>query len=201
MTSREKILQQVRQHQPPATALLDRTGDWIRYDDPLAKFIELLTAVGGNAIHVANAEAAADELIKLARRVNARQICNLVDGVDLSGLEARAIDVWAVDDPHHLADVDLAILPVHFGVAENGAVWLCEPRLPHRVLPFLTQHLAFFLPSDQIVHNMHEAYERLSFREPGFGVFVSGPSKTADIEQSLVIGAHGARSLTVFLTA
>jgi L-lactate dehydrogenase complex protein LldG len=169
--------------------------------DSLAKFVELLTAVGGKAIHVADAAAANDEVSKLAREIHARQVCNLVESVVLVGLEVAEIDVWALDDPHKLADVDLAILPVHFGVAENGAVWFCEPRLPHRVLPFLTQHLAFFLPRDRIVHNMHEAYERLSFGAPGFGVFVSGPSKTADIEQSLVIGAHGARSLTVFLTA
>ena len=53
--------------------------------------------------------------------------------------------------------------------------------------------------ADQIVHNLHEAYRRIAFDQPRFGVFISGPSKTADIEQSLVIGAHGARSLTVFV--
>ena len=40
---------------------------------------------------------------------------------------------------------------------------------------------------------------RLRFEEPGFGLFISGPSKTADIELALVIGAHGARSTMVFL--
>jgi L-lactate dehydrogenase complex protein LldG len=59
--------------------------------------------------------------------------------------------------------------------------------------------LVIVLAASQIVHNMHQAYERIEFTEPRFCVFVSGPSKTADIEQSLVIGAHGARSLTVFL--
>jgi L-lactate dehydrogenase complex protein LldG len=46
---------------------------------------------------------------------------------------------------------------------------------------------------------MHQAYERLQGREYNFGVFIAGPSKTADIEQSLVLGAHGARTMTVFL--
>ena len=86
-----------------------------------------------------------------------------------------------------------------FAVAENGAVWVPDQRMKHRVASFITQHLALIVPGDQIVHNMHQAYDRLNFEATGFGVFISGPSKTADIEPSLVIGAHGARSLTVFL--
>ncbi len=46
---------------------------------------------------------------------------------------------------------------------------------------------------------MHEAYARLAPREIGYGLFISGPSKTADTEQALVIGAQGARRCTVFL--
>jgi L-lactate dehydrogenase complex protein LldG len=71
--------------------------------------------------------------------------------------------------------------------------------MKHRAILFITQHLVLVVPRDQVIDNMHQAYERLSFADPGFGVFLSGPSKTADIEQSLVIGAHGPRSLTVFL--
>ena len=86
-----------------------------------------------------------------------------------------------------------------FAVAENGAVWLTDARLKHRATLFITQHLALVVPRNEIVNNMHEAYQRLQFSGRGYGLFLSGPSKTADIEQSLVIGAHGARSLTVFL--
>ena len=102
-------------------------------------------------------------------------------------------------DPHDLADVSLAILPGHFGVAENAAIWLTDNQLGIRVLPFICQHLAIVLKQDQLVANMHEAYDRIGSANQAFGVFIAGPSKTADIEQSLVIGAHGARSLLVFL--
>ena len=106
----------------------------------------------------------------------------------------------AIDDPHDLADVDFAVLPGQMAVAENAAVWTTEEGVRHRVVYFLTQHLALVVPRSRLVHNLHEAYERLSFGGNEFGVWISGPSKTADIEQSLVIGAHGARSLTVVLT-
>ncbi|RMF38130.1 MAG: hypothetical protein D6753_16315, partial [Planctomycetota bacterium] len=71
--------------------------------------------------------------------------------------------------------------------------------LKHRVIFFITQYLVLVVPKDQIVHNMHQAYARIDAPRPGFGLFLSGPSKTADIEQSLVIGAHGCRQLQVFL--
>jgi L-lactate dehydrogenase complex protein LldG len=41
-----------------------------------------------------------------------------------------------------------------------------------------------------IVPTMHEAYRQINIAEEGWGAFIAGPSKTADIEQSLVIGAH-----------
>lgn len=99
-----------------------------------------------------------------------------------------------------LKTVDVAVLPGQLGVAENGAVWVTEQDCVHRVLPFIAQHLVLVLPEARIVQNMHEAYAQIDIDDTGFGVFIAGPSKTADIEQSLVIGAQGARSLTIILT-
>ena len=96
-----------------------------------------------------------------------------------------------------LAEVEVLEIDGEFGVAENGAIWLLEDALPHRVAPFICQHLVINV--SVIVPTMHAAYERLGEVKSGFGLFLAGPSKTADIEQSLVIGAHGARSLTVVL--
>lgn len=96
-----------------------------------------------------------------------------------------------------LEEVEVLEIDGEFGVAENGAIWLNEEALPHRVAPFICQHLV--IQVKKIVPNMHAAYQELGNVDSGFGLFLAGPSKTADIEQSLVIGAHGARSLTVVI--
>ncbi len=109
-------------------------------------------------------------------------------------------DTPARTDAHTLAGLDVLVCPGELGVAENGAVWLGESGMGPRAAPFLTQHLVLVLDRSAIVADMHAAYDALDVAREGYGVFVAGPSKTADIEQMLVIGAHGPRSLTVLLT-
>lgn len=101
--------------------------------------------------------------------------------------------------PRNLAPVDLAIIKGDFGVAENGAIWVPEKEMGVRALPFIAQHLMIVLDRSRIVGTMHEAYEQMKGTSFGFGVFIAGPSKTADIEQILVMGAHGPKTLTVVI--
>ncbi len=107
------------------------------------------------------------------------------------------VDLSMLDNASELDGVDVAIVKGTFAVAENGAIWVTESNMLHRVLPFITQHLILVVEKKQIYTNMHQAYQRINLRDIGFGVFIAGPSKTADIEQSLVIGAQGARSLII----
>jgi L-lactate dehydrogenase complex protein LldG len=109
------------------------------------------------------------------------------------------VELETITDPHQLEGLDLAVLPASLAVAENGAVWIEGRVLPHRALFVVPEHLAVVVATRDVVHDMHEAYARLAAQEPGYGLFLSGPSKTADIEQALVIGAHGARSCTVIV--
>lgn len=117
----------------------------------------------------------------------------------LISVEANT-DLNTIKSPGELERVDVAVIKGQLGVAENGAIWVDEADCVHRALPFICQHLVLVLDPARIVPNMHVAYSQIRVQENGFGVFIAGPSKTVDIEQSLVIGAQAARSLTVLLT-
>ena len=103
-----------------------------------------------------------------------------------------------VERAQDLNGVDLAVVSGEMGVAENGAVWIPQ-TVRHKLLYFIAEALLIVVDRNRLVNNMHEAYAALKTASYPYGVFISGPSKTADIEQALVMGAHGARKVLVVL--
>ena len=191
MSSREFILNQISQNKPslsplPKVPLFERTDVQL-----LAHFIQTLEFVGGKAIELNENESIETKIVEIYPNVT-----KIWSNVSIT----NSIKSIEYDHSHDTEEVELIIIKGEFGVSENAAIWIPAYTLSHRVLPFITQHLIILLDKTQLVWNMHQAYQRLEeLNNSGFGVFISGPSKTADIEQSLVIGAHGSRSLTVIL--
>ena len=192
MNSREKILAAVKKNQPsleplPAASAIVA----IQFDDPVQKFTSVLEGIGGMVLQV-------NDLLEVATYVNN----NFKEGNKYVTTITALTGVNQVDHSaraHTLDDVEVAIMAADFAVAENGAVWITASSLKTRALPFICQHLVVVVPLHEIVHTMHQAYERIGATAYDYAVFIAGPSKTADIEQSLVLGAHGPKTMTVCL--
>ena len=157
----------------------------IVYEDKYEQFSQVIKTVGGEALFCKKKDL--DTTI-LSIYKDEKIIASNVEGCSLGNFDTD------IQDPHGLKDIDLAVVKGEFAVAENGAVWMKNKENRHRVLYFIAQNIVIVVPKAQIVNNMHEAYKNIDFKDDGYGTFISGPSKTADIEQSLVIGAHGPKS-------
>lgn len=193
MSTRDQIINAIRANKPAVSAAPQPAADQITvYDDPVAKFEATLVSIGGKVERISRLDTVA-EIIRAEQAIG-----SLV--ADMVGGQSPDSGNFFKDKPaDFLKDIQLSCLNAVIGVAENGAVWIPESHMGNRLIPFICQHLIIILQKDKIVSTMHQAYEQINTFEEGFGVFLAGPSKTADIEQSLVIGAHGARSLRVFL--
>jgi L-lactate dehydrogenase complex protein LldG len=190
MSSRDNILSKIKQNQPKLMPLPSLENLGHEEFDLVEKFSQVLESIGGKAVLVNDIEEIKKYIID-TYPINARLISKIP--------EFTQTNEWLEADPHTLQNADFLIIKGQFGVAENSAIWITEEEMGQRVAPFITQYLAIIINSTQILATMHQAYELINTQDYGFGVFLAGPSKTADIEQSLVLGAHGARGLHVFI--
>ena len=165
----------------------------ITYPNPLVQFVKMTEMVGGQVIEVdpgRDINVLIKELFPDAKEIasNLPEITIATRNPDTVG---RARD---------LNGTDVGIIRGKFGAAENACIWIPQ-TMKEKAVCFISENLIILLPKSQIVNNMHEAYKRIEFDNEydGYGTFISGPSKTADIAQVLVMGAQAARSATVLL--
>jgi L-lactate dehydrogenase complex protein LldG len=192
MNSREQILEAVLKNQPSSTALPEISmlrGD---SNDVIDKYVTVFKSIGGDAIVVG-------DLAEIGAWVENNYDYPVRIVTSLPEFEGDFELIAPGADPHSYEDVELAIIKAHFGVAENGAVWLTEDLMGVRIIPYICQHLIVIIEAASIVPTLHEAYEKIGKGDYGFSGFIGGPSKTADIEQALVLGAHGPLSMLVFI--
>ena len=165
----------------------------ITYPDPLVQYITMTESVGGHVIEVKEGQ----DINKLIKDLypDAKEIASNLPEITIA---TRNPD--EVGRARDLNGTDVGIIRGKFGVAENACVWIPQ-TMKEKTICFISENLVILLPKSQIVNNMHEAYKRIEFDKTydGYGTFISGPSKTADIAQVLVMGAQAARSATILL--
>lgn len=162
----------------------------IVYEDIIKQFIQISKTVGGKVIEAK----ASDDLNAVIRKVypDAKVFASNVKGIQVD------LNPDTVATAADLNGTDVGIIQGEMGVAENGCIWVPQ-TMKERAIYFISEELVILLDKKNIVNNMHEAYKRVEMNNYGYGVFISGPSKTADIEQALVMGAQAARGVTVIL--
>ena len=165
----------------------------ITYADPLVQFIKMTESVGGHVIEVKEGQDV-NQLVK-DLYPDAKEIASNLPEITIA---TRNPDT--VGRARDLNGTDVGVIRGKFGVAENACVWIPQ-TMKEKAVMFISENLVILLPKSQIVNNMHEAYKRIEFDQEydGYGTFISGPSKTADIAQVLVMGAQAARSATILL--
>ena len=192
MSAREKILNGIAINQPELVALpVMDMNVIISYPDVFEQFKMMLQSIGGKVELVPNISVLKERLI--ADKASGNFVINAI--ANLGELDSQVASFTASE----LEKVERAYIKGTIGVAENGAIWIYESQMINRLLPFICQHLILVIDKKNIVPTMHQAYHSVEVAKEGFGAFIAGPSKTADIEQSLVIGAHGARSATIYV--
>jgi len=194
MSSKEDILKKYKANVREKYDMPDLSDiKGITYPEPLVQFVKMTEMVGGQVIEVDPGR----DINMLIRELfpDAKEIASNLPEITIA---TRNPDT--VGRARDLNGTDVGIIRGKFGVAENACIWIPQ-TMKEKAVCFISENLIILLPKSQIVNNMHEAYKRIEFDETydGYGTFISGPSKTADIAQVLVMGAQAARSATILL--
>lgn len=189
---KEELLQKLRSNTREQYDMPADEVKGITYSDTVAQFIEMSQAVGANVVEAATGDSL-DDIIRKAYP-DAKVVASNLPEVKMATLNPDT-----VADAQALNGTDVGVVRGQIGVAENGCVWIPQ-SMKQKAVCFICEYLVIVLPKSGIVNNMHEAYARIEMPATGLGTFISGPSKTADIEQALVMGAQAARGVTVVIT-
>jgi L-lactate dehydrogenase complex protein LldG len=191
MTAREEILAAIRGHHPPSCELPEIPAFERGNDGLIDRFTEALALLDGTSV----TEPPPDLERWLADTFpNAGRVCSAVRGLEGTVTPADFSD-WAAP-----ADVDVSVVRTPLGVAETGSILLTEKELGVDTIAVLARHLVVLLDPDDIVENLHDAYQHPSFETAAYAVLLSGPSGSADIGGTTVHPAQGVTTLTVILT-
>lgn len=191
MEAKDSILGRLRRNTRETYPMPDLGFAKLGFSDPVAAFIHTATTSAGATVIEMKP---GDDINDLIRRAypEARTIASHLPYVKAD----RNPDT--VENPAELDGTDVSVVEGTVGCAENACIWVPQD-MKQRAACFICEYLVIVLDRKGIVSNMHEAYRHIGMPARGSGTFISGPSKTADIEQSLVYGAQSFCGVTVIL--
>ncbi len=189
---KEDLFEKLRKNTKAQFDMPDMNIQGITYEDTVAQFVKMTETVGGKVLEVRKT----DDLNQIIRNLypEARVFASNLPFINIA--QKNPDTVSAADE---LNGTDVGIVQGTVGVAENACVWIPQ-TMKEKAVCFISEYLVIVLDRQNIVDNMHQAYSLIKM-DPAynFGTFISGPSKTADIEQALVMGAQAARGVTVLI--
>lgn len=176
------------------------------FGEHVAAFATLSEKLQTDFICVANVETASHELKRLAesnewRRVGLHE--NELVQTCTDGLGLESLNTSSPYDVHKLEQCDVGISGCDALIAQTASVLVTTHSAGGRALSVLPPHHVVLATRTQMVTTMADGYAILRQKHaddwPSFITFITGPSRTADIERVLVLGAHGPKKLTVIL--
>ncbi len=191
MDSRDYILNKLRRNVHEIYDKPSLSFEKLVYRDPVSAFIHTATTAAGASVIEMRDE---DDINVLIRQ--AYPNANIISS-NIVGIEAN-LNPDEVDTPQALDGTDVSVVEGTIACAENACVWIPQ-TMKEKSLCFICEYLVIIVDRKNIVSNMHEAYSKIEMPDMGFGTFISGPSKTADIEQALVYGAQSFCGVTIII--
>lgn len=188
---KDKLFEKLRKNTHEQFDMPALNIDAITYIDKVEQFKRMTETVGGRVVRIRR-----DDDVNAVVHGLYPDAKLLASNLPYITIAQRNPDT--VTSPSELNGVDVAILEGEVGVAENGCVWVPQ-TMKEKAVMFISEELVIVLDASRIVNNMHEGYRLIQVPETGYGCWISGPSKTADIEQALVMGAQAARGVTVLI--
>lgn len=206
MVSKEKILEKVRSAIRQTKPLTEQS-----YDKKEAEFPAITTSLTDafvKAIRAVNAEATICDTEQhkyetIGQFLESKQIKNLYcqDAFLQQKLKAYSIDYKS--NKNDFENMEAAITTAEFFIARTGSVLVSAANTAGRQLNIFPPVHIVIGTQNQLVAEISDAFsslrEKYKNNLPSLIELITGPSRTADIEKTLVLGAHGPKELHVFL--
>lgn len=162
------------------------------------RFTNELSAVGGEIHRVATEEQAAATIVAILGEINAKRVA--ISDMDLfANADLQNVELIADPSREDLFGVDAGISTAQLAIAETGTLVLRSSEEKHRLVSLVPPIHICLLNSKDIRPSMYSVLEEMENQIDPTITFITGPSRTSDIELTLAIGVHGPKRLVVVL--